>query len=52
MVAIDKLALSKKKQINGTSQDWLMLTSWKTERDRLFKKFANSCLNADKDNYK
>ena len=54
MAVIDHLAPSKNKRINGTSQNWFdaKIMEKINDRDKLFKKFKQSRLHADKDNYK
>ena len=54
MAVIDILAPSKNKRIMGTSQHWFDAEIMEkiSERDKLFKKFKNSRLHVNKDNYK
>ena len=53
LAVIDNLAPSKNKRIKGILQDWsdAQIIEEINERDKLFKKFKNSRLHVDKDNY-
>ena len=54
MAVTDNLAPSKNKRIIGTQQNWFDAEIMEkiSDRDKLFKKFKNSHLHVDKDNYK
>ena len=54
MAVINNLAPSKNNRIKRTSQNWfdVEIMAKISDRDKLFKKFKNSGLHVDKDNYK